>query len=82
MKKLDQLTTLITEWNNLTPGNNFTYEAFSFTPSEFDNVPSVVPRFLIHLQRSLLPICSRLHQTIGEQSTASLKIELLQAIEQ
>ena len=50
MRRLDSLRTLIEKWSTEKAPQDFIYTDFQFTVNEFDNVPSILPKFLLHLQ--------------------------------
>lgn len=56
MRRVDSLERLLKEWEQKPAPSKFKYSHFEYTPKQFDNVPSIIPKFLLHLQTVLKPI--------------------------
>lgn len=60
MHRWESQEKLLAEWEALKAQNGIDYSDFEYKRNEFDNVPPVVPRFLLYLQVSLKPIIAHL----------------------
>ena len=48
---------------------DFEFTDFAYKKDEFDNVPPVVPRFLLWLQHNLKPLFARAREDMKKQTT-------------
>ena len=64
MRKLPSLEKLLKEWESQEAPPKFEYVSIPYTKEEFDNVPPIVPRFLMHLQQNLRPIAKYLQEDL------------------
>jgi len=53
MHQWESLKKLISEWEAQEVNDPFVYEAFKYSPEEWDNVPAVIPRFQFYMQKCL-----------------------------
>jgi hypothetical protein len=56
--------------------NNFDFKDFHYERDDFDNVPTVVPKFLLWLQHQVKPLYAWIKAELEMQTTASLKDEV------
>ena len=75
MHKWESTEKLLSELEHQEVGENFDFKKFIYENDEFDNVPTVVPRFLFYLQLSLKPIAEKIRSELNLQTTASLRAE-------
>lgn len=81
MHKLPSLEKLLKEWEETEVGPTFEYRSFKYKIAEFDNVPPIVPKFLMHLQQSIKPLAQKIQEDSLKLSTEDLKKETLQWIQ-
>ena len=60
MHKWESQEKLLSEWEAQQLQDQFVYRDFIYKKDEFDNVPPVVPRWLLYLQLNLKPVISKI----------------------
>ena len=58
------------------------YDEVSFEKKEWDNIPMVLPRFIIHMSKHLAALTQHYSIKCGEESTAELRQAMIGEIKQ
>jgi len=82
MHHIESLAALLQQWQEDLEGTEYCYEKFQFTTKEFDNVPPVVPKFLMHLQKYLILVALQYSRGLSKEAFDLAKSEYRQLIDE
>ncbi|CAI2384563.1 unnamed protein product [Moneuplotes crassus] len=78
IKHSDSLDSWIKGVAIATSNDPLEYPNFEFSSKEFDNVPTVIPRFLFHINHQLKSVCEYIKDRDSEERTAALRANVEQ----